>query len=60
MTLKDYLIKYNLSPHSFAKITGLTSVTIYRLLKGYPCTLKTAKRIYKVTKRNVRLREDIS
>jgi len=59
MPLEEYLKRHNLTAYGFSKLSGFSTVTIWRLLKGFPCRLKTAKKIYRMTKNTVRLHEDL-
>jgi len=60
MNLKEYLIQNNVSVTDIAKICNITAPTIYRILKGCHVNKHTARRIFKKTNKQVKLREDIS
>ena len=57
MTLKEYLDSLNESPHHFSKRVFLSFNTIFKLYNGGKVRIDTAKKIVRVTKRNVTLKD---
>jgi len=55
MNFKDYLDSRRETPCAFAKRANLSQVPIYKLYKGGSIRKDTAKRIYRVTKKDVSL-----
>ena len=53
MDLKTYLKSCNLSIRDFAKISGITYTTVYRILKGEKIFKSTAAKLKRKTREEV-------
>lgn len=59
MNLREYLFLNELSIRDFAKLSGLSINAIYGAFRGRHPQKRTARVIYRRTKGEVKLREDI-
>ena len=59
MTLKEYMEKFGFNTTDMALLCRVSRTCIYRALRGENTSLKLARRIYKKTKGEVKLHENI-
>ena len=59
MLIKEYMDKFGFTVTDMSLFCRVSRTCIYRALNGHKLSLKLARRIYKKTKGEVKLNEDI-